>query len=562
MSAENDTAKDNMLLHGCKRSYDAITKEADAQIQTAVELRKPSPLGDDDVKTAADLAQKLCDQLQGLKLSHRPKRQKTSNKKETTVIELFSSVHHRKHRKGHVRSKLGRRTADKRACAVFNASLAHETTILNISEISLVAPHQPYPHQVQSAALILDYELHGMPVKHFSKTGGILTGSQAGLGKTLIQLLVFVATLELQRKLQRPTLIVTQKHLIGQLKEQVQLFFGNRFTVGIYHSEFEKINHWIAGAYVYDLLITNYSTVTSQCKGKHFNYLFHTTFHRVIFDEIHILRKVNACHKACLALNATHRHGMSGTIIHETLRDLVVTMFQLGLDPSVLAKGQRISKKWVEDSHILRRVIQNTFQKTQMNLPPCVVRCLLSTDGINLVHKMADRVDSPTYAMKALTDTKCDVVVKYLSTLAPADKMLLFFRSNLAALTFAKRCPTDLQNAIVFFESQDSAKHVYEQITTFRSCPEKRFLCLSYRLGSVGFNLTEANHVGLVQGHSSDCILTQSISRSIQIRQQRNVTIVFFATEGSTEETKYTEMLPTLHYLYPTKHDNKEEVSN
>ena len=179
--------------------------------------------------------------------------------------------------------------------------------------------------------------------------GGILA-DQMGLGKTLEALAHFVSTIEEARQLNEmettsvgvdgseledvgTTLLICPKNVMSNWEEQIaahlkdgsvnyHLFYGSNRTQDL--SELRE----------YDLIITTYSTVSSEMNRKSNSVLRSANWFRIILDEGHMIREQSTQQsKAVCSLSASRRWVLTGTPVQNKLEDLGALVKFLRLIP-------------------------------------------------------------------------------------------------------------------------------------------------------------------------------------------------------------------------------------
>ena len=102
--------------------------------------------------------------------------------------------------------------------------------------------------------------------------------------------------------------------------------------------------------------------------------------------------------------------------------------------------------------------------------------------------------------------------------------------------------------------SESNIKHVFcrgnihvmsKSINRFKTDPSYKIILLSSESCSSGSNLTEANHIFLLDSMNSDrdnaiAIEEQAIARSVRLGQTNNVVVTKFIMRNTVEETYHT----------------------
>ena len=175
--------------------------------------------------------------------------------------------------------------------------------------------------------------------KDESKQGGILA-LEVGLGKTCVASTITLQSLAFQRRFSSCTLYVTEKNLMVQMIEDVKLLFGNQMKCLCVHRDYmntmlKKVDKALIQEY--DIVVTNYHTLSTMFNMKNMepHCIAMRTFkwYRVFLDESHNIRNhTTQLFKNLLTMECPRRWCMTGTPIHNTLRDLTNQLTFTGCD--------------------------------------------------------------------------------------------------------------------------------------------------------------------------------------------------------------------------------------
>jgi SNF2 family DNA or RNA helicase len=189
--------------------------------------------------------------------------------------------------------------------------------------------------------------------------GGILS-LDMGLGKTLC-----AAYYSLAFRGDTPTLVVASKTVMGEWKQQMELFFGDYVKVCYFHSDHIDVNKWTPDKFnEYDIVVTTYDVVTRACaagghdssiletgerlmsgkvvcvhergpiKPKHITgveSIFEYQWHRVIADESQRFANYSSrIYRAMMAISKKFGWCLSGTPIRNYDTDMWTQLRWLG----------------------------------------------------------------------------------------------------------------------------------------------------------------------------------------------------------------------------------------
>jgi transcription termination factor 2 len=212
---------------------------------------------------------------------------------------------------------------------------------VNSVGVRLCAPFQLYAYQLATVRWMQDVE-NGVHRTSYQKhrVNGLLLAMVMGLGKTLCTAARIMQTLPTQRRVQQQTLYVCPKTLLSTVAGEFRKFFGGQVNVLTLHREYLGAARWRTLASTdlthYDVILTNYATVVSL----HTRYLTspwaarfcNTEWFRVVLDESHEIREHTTWrYKAVTALRSCRRLCLTGTPIHNRVKDLVNQMVFTGV---------------------------------------------------------------------------------------------------------------------------------------------------------------------------------------------------------------------------------------
>ena len=166
----------------------------------------------------------------------------------------------------------------------------------------------------------------------FSHTPRILRGGfvcdEMGLGKTAVSLALVHARPPPPTHQGANTLVVCPVSLIGQWCREARKCFPG-VSIAKYHGP----NRQRLSLFDKSIVVTTYGVLASEARPTHSNHenrLDTVVWHRLIFDEAHVLRNMNSVqYRVCSRLCATHKWVVTGT--PNTLRDGCLSLMQTRL---------------------------------------------------------------------------------------------------------------------------------------------------------------------------------------------------------------------------------------
>lgn len=243
--------------------------------------------------------------------------------------------------------------------------------------VRMVTPVKLYDYQVEAVKWLIDRE-EGHVRNDYYEPGinGCLLAMVMGLGKTPTAATLVARTIRQQRAAGSCSIYVCPKNLLGTVRHEFEKFFGDQLRIIIYHQNFLRSEYNTFGASdirKYDVIITNYSTVTSRMsaynkvvgvpglpktKGKAPGVTAAATqgylpaairefcefpWFRIILDEAHEIReRRTARFRTMMQMRSPRRICMTGTPIHNKINDLYAQMEFTGLR---LPRGTKQTKQ-------------------------------------------------------------------------------------------------------------------------------------------------------------------------------------------------------------------------
>lgn len=281
--------------------------------------------------------------------------------------------------------------------------------------VRMVVPFQLLEHQIDPVRFMIECEEGRITNPHFIGIGYMLA-MHMGLGKSVSIGTVNARTVMQQRLLRQPTLFLTEKVLLGEIRNEFVKFFGDQLKLLIYHRDFLKSKYLKITAKelaTYDVIFTTEATIearldlantvlasdmqqpssemqTAQTQSiatdqpkmvdtaeeavnvKNAREFGAMLWYRVVVDESHGLRNRNTKRfKACNLIRSKIRVCMTGTPIQNDIKDLFTQLEFCGLR---LAKGVKKNLEVLKNLRILDMVkFVDLRDATSVKLPAQIV---------------------------------------------------------------------------------------------------------------------------------------------------------------------------------------------
>jgi len=433
--------------------------------------------------------------------------------------------------------------------------------------LGLVAPYSLYPHQRKA----IHWAKHRQSITQDGLQGGIIA-LEMGLGKTLIALGLI---LSIRSGL---SLIVCNKSLLHSISQDIVKFFGPTVSFFVVHrvAQLDSLtSSWFQNQdlilITYDVLVRlagNIGLVGNRATEPRCRVsldFFSLSFRYLICDESQrfINSKTQVFH-SLQHLTAQYRFCLTGTPIRNYTRDLHSQLLVCGLDANLTwssvqwhAAVLRISI--VEAGIILPNIetipLTLSFSESEQQQYDEAYQhslTVLSTYDAGRtkfasVLKQFGRLRQLCIAPDMVhqntnsTATKIQRVVTIVRHLPPGEKILIFsfFVSALKLVRTAlqQQLPTV---ATVLVDGGTKIKKRDYLFDQFRSRPDRTVLLLSTSVGCLGLNLSEANHVVLMEPWWNDSVGQQAIARAWRIGQTKKVTVWRLIMKNTIEERMAT----------------------
>ena len=142
-----------------------------------------------------------------------------------------------------------------------------------------------------------------------------------------------------------------------------------------------------------------------------------------------------------------------------------------------------------------------------------------------------------------ITSCKITAIVNLLKKIPTQEKVLIFSKFS-SCLKLMAHAITNILYPLEEFENCehgifDSSLNINERtilLKNFRENENMRFLLLSYDIGGVGLNLSQANHCICIDPWWNQCIIDQAQSRIYRIGQDKPVKVYTFIMANTIEE--------------------------
>lgn len=216
--------------------------------------------------------------------------------------------------------------------------------------IKLKSPYKLKDYQLQTVVQTLRIENEDHPAWETDQRCA-QWDIEMGLGKTLTMAALIRCTLDKQRKSGRPSLVVCPIDLISQTQSEFEKFFGSEMKVLAYYRKYMDVDrHGSDKSFLsnFDVIITNYHTVTGQSRTKkrqhdlrinkqnkihgRATHLVDQHWFRIIIDESHNYRNPGSQqYRAMKELRTDHILCMTGTMMYNSLHDVYAQLYLMGM---------------------------------------------------------------------------------------------------------------------------------------------------------------------------------------------------------------------------------------
>ena len=433
------------------------------------------------------------------------------------------------------------------------------------------------------------YQLEGVAwiVEHLNAGQGVLLGDDMGLGKTLQSIAAIRCLFEQSTNTRQQALVVCPKSLIGNWQAEFERFAPElRLLVVQGAHRKEQLETFDA----FDVIITSYPLIARDLA------LYSTMKFTVgVLDEASFLRNPDTdTAKAVRSLQLGARLALSGTPIENGVRDLW-SIFEILL-PGYLGKRKTFQERFEKPlenrtdepartnaSIRLRRLIRPFFlRRTKRDvlkeLPEKIEQvfwCELSPmqaemyraiieEGREAIRTARRRSGQNGARMTMLTvllrlrQVCCDLSLVGLpasevtkvdfyarsgkwsaldglldGVIAGGGKALVFSQF----VSYLKLCQEHLNNRGIGYAYLDGGTLDRSgQVKSFQDDPKRAAFLISLKAGGYGLNLTQADHVFLLDPWWNPAVEAQAIDRAHRFGQNRVVNAYRFVMRGTVEE--------------------------
>lgn len=478
--------------------------------------------------------------------------------------------------------------------SVNNEKVADYIEIRNPMYQYLNPPFSLMPHQEEAIKWLQMREKN----EHHGICGGIIA-AEMGLGKSLM-VIYTSAVSHIQGDM--PTLFICNKSLIGNFINDIKKFYGDRLPYIMYAKcnfknpkDFESLDlSRCVGMFI--LVITTYETITGIFKKKtslaYRNMYELIKWKRVIADESHkFANPKTQTFQSLQSLPKGLRVCLSGTVVNNYEKDIFTQLRFCGLYDFVKPHDQatydmfnlvrcvyRITKadcdiKLPEKTdQIIKIEFETEDEKKLYNEFLAMTRSTISSYEMKSAQymtvlqqliKLRQTCAVPNILLTEDSDqkypelkvkfpwlmnplghggvncTKIKVAMNIIREIPTADKIIVFTEwvSVVNAVIMALNMYMPELRAI---KVDGQTKNRDELFNKFRNDPSCRVLIMT-RVGSLGLNLSEANHVILFESDWTDVHELQSVGRCWRIGQRKPVFSWRLMIKGSIEEKMYVK---------------------
>lgn len=453
-----------------------------------------------------------------------------------------------------------------------------------------VINHDEWKHRLGSLGETLRlYQLEGVAwISERINTGkGVLLGDDMGLGKTLQSIAAIRSLFEQSTNSPPKALVLCPKSLIGNWEAEFERFAPELRVLVVQGSQRKEL---LVNIHHYDVLITSYSLISRDLQIYQ-----EIDFSIGILDEASFLRNPDTdAAKSVRNLRLGARLALSGTPIENGVRDLWSIFeillpgylgnrkaFQERFEKPLANSGDQIAR--TNASTRLKRLIRPFFlrrtkREVLKELPEKIEQvfwCELSPVQAEVYRSIleegreeirtARRRSGPKGArmtmltvLLRLRQVCCDTSLVGLSAgnskqddiytrsgkwaaldglldgvIAEGGKVLVFSQF----VSYLSLCREHLGSRGVGYAYLDgSTQDRPSQVRSFQTDPEKAAFLISLKAGGYGLNLTQADHVFLMDPWWNPAVESQAIDRAHRFGQNRIVNAYRFVTRGTVEE--------------------------
>lgn len=440
-------------------------------------------------------------------------------------------------------------------------------------ELSLLQPYELFEHQITAIETIHTWEKN--PLGQAQQIRGGLLCLQMGLGKSLIALSLLFSN---PSDANAPSLFICPPTLLENIQFEAAKFFGGNIPIKVLGKDNLIRMDWTNPRL---LIIASYNTILALHKRNHETQtqekkkykapkpkfffeaasLFNTRFTRIVADESqHFTNTKTKLFEALLLLKSDYRLCMTGTPIQDDISQLKSQFQFCGFDPTIPWESSTLP-----NPELATRVHALTYEKAGIELPPkrtkrvylkfendreksryittkqdCAnVQKLFLQKSVGFTSVLCEMAKMRQAA--CVSETKFQALVKIIrdDIPTPTEKVVVFSSFTTAlrgAEEHIRRHIPDLTTTHSLHGGV-SVKKRGRIIEQFLTDPKCRILLLTPIVGSVGLNLSAANHLVFLDPFTDAIKEQQAVARIHRIGQKKPVTIWKLIMQGTVEQS-------------------------
>lgn len=402
--------------------------------------------------------------------------------------------------------------------------------------------------------------------------GGCLADDM-GLGKTIQTLALLLH--EKEKKINKPSLIISPKSVIFNWEQEIQKFAPNLRTLRHEGLERDRDTDSFGD---YDVILTTYGIMRRDI-----DFLKSQLFHYVILDESqNIKNPTSQTARATRVLQASHRLVLTGTPIENNTIELWSQM--VFLNPGMLgsqryfqsAFATPIEKKNDESVALFLQklifpfILRRKKEQVEKDLPPktesifyaemlpeqeklynywrdyyrAAILHAIETNGLanNRIAVLEGLMKLRQIAChpqmidpeEEKSSGKYEAFVEQLEEILSEGHKILVFSQFVKMLTILRK-HIDAEN--ILYEYLDgSTQNRQERVNNFQENKDIKLFLISLRAGGTGLNLTAADYVIHYDPWWNPAVELQATDRTHRIGQDKHVFVYKFITKGTVEE--------------------------
>ena len=415
-------------------------------------------------------------------------------------------------------------------------------------------------HPIKPPHILKDYQKDVIKyiLKQESEKIGTVLEAAVGWGKTLVMLQIIAIT-------KIPTLVITTKILIDTVMFEVDKFFGGSLPASILHSDhipkpgkyssFKQVPGSMFILTTYDVIVRLYNIAVNQNSNKNSNQkmpqqeidfaqsFFMNTWGRIVADESQrFISSKTKLWKALMVFKPCFRLCMTGTPIKKDDKDIKTQMEFT----SVCGKSERLKISLKESNICLPNILThkhhvkltpeeyNNYKSKEKNLAEYKCRHAQKEIPYFKVRIAIKSLrEAACFCSKSKLSSKVNMLSQIFSKIQKKDKILIFCTLSFCIRELKKRITTP---EFLFVDS--SNKKQKELIRCFQTDNRIRGLFITSGIGSLGLNLSEANHIVFCEYPMSESPLhKQMIGRVYRLGQTKEVHVHYIISNDTFEYT-------------------------